>query len=266
MFPVRPVRLRQLPSRAAAAPGAPRTYGGDGSYGGYDSYGGYGGYGDATGSSGVHLVDYVRTVYKHRWIAFTVFAVIFLYMTIQTFSATPVYEARVQLLLDPETPNVMSFKEGMNPGYSFGYEEYYYQTQYTILKSRGLARRTVDALALWDSPEFGGGKTQAKPAFSLTGTVSGAVRSAIGLFSSPPPRPPASPDGAETARQSAIIDAFLGRLTVSPVKNSRLVDVRFQSPNPEMAATAANALAKEYIAQNLDYKFRATRDAADWLT
>ena len=91
------------------------------------------------------------------------------------------------------------------------------------------------------------------------------MRSAISLFYSPP-KPVSRPDAAETARQSGIIDAFLGRLTVTPVRNSRLVDVRMISSSPEMAASLANALAREYIAQNLEYKFRSTKEAAAWLT
>ena len=100
-------------------------------------------------------MDYVRKVYRHRWIAATVFAIIFVGAAISTFSATPIYEGRVQLLLDPETPNIMSFKDGIDPGYSYGYEEYYYQTQYTILKSRGLARRTSSVVRPLGFPSVG---------------------------------------------------------------------------------------------------------------
>ena len=112
-------------------------------------------------------MDYVRTVYKHRWIALTAFAVLFLGVAVQTFTATPIYEGRVQLLLDPANPNVMKFKEVTQASYLS--EQYFYQTQSHILKSRGLARRTIEALKLWDSPEFGGG--EARRSFSMTGAL-----------------------------------------------------------------------------------------------
>jgi succinoglycan biosynthesis transport protein ExoP len=257
------------PETAGPGPSGPRTYGGYGGYGSYGGYGygydSYGGYGEGGAGAEAHLMDYVRKVYRHRWLALTTFAVIVISAAVSTFSTTPIYEGRVQLQLDPETPNVMSFKDAMEPTFAYGYEEYYYQTQYTILKSRGLARRTLDAANLWDSPEFGGGTAQAKWSFSLSGAVRSAVRAVIGLFYSPS-KPPARPDAAETARQSGIIDAFLGRLTVAPIRNSRLVDVRVVSSSPEMAASMANALAKVYIAQNLEYKFFATKEAANWLS
>ena len=220
--PVAPGQPADSPQPPAGAPAGPRTYGGYGSSGGY---GDYGGYGDRPGESGNQLMDYVRTVYKHRWIALTAFAVLFLGMAINTFSATPIYQGRVQLLLEPLTPNVVTFKEVIEQNDN-NYD--YYPTQYAILKSRALARRTIDALKLWDHPEFGGGGAPAPKPFSLVGTLRGALSGAVGWVSglfSAAPAPVSAPGAGETSRQSRIIDAFLGRLTVSPVKNSRLVDV-----------------------------------------
>ena len=129
-------------------------------------------------------------------------------MAIQTFSATPIYEGRVQLLLDPANPNVIKFEEVNQQDYY--YQDDFYQTQYTILKSRGLARRTIDALKLWDSPEFGGGDAQQQKSFSVMGALGGDGRLGDGpvLFGSR--RTVSTPEAGETARQSRVIDAFLG--------------------------------------------------------
>jgi polysaccharide biosynthesis transport protein len=245
-------------------PSGPRTYGGYGSYGGYEGYTGYGGYGGYGGETGgIHLVDYLRKIYKHRWIAATMFAVLFLGSAIRTFSTTPVYEGRVKLQLDPENPNVVTFRQVIEQSYA--YDDYYYPTQYAVLQSRGLARRTIAALNLWDSPELGGGSgASQKPRVSLMGTVKGAVKEIIGRIW-PTQKPGTVPDPGETARQSPVIDAFLGSLTISPIKNSRLVDVRYASANPVIAAKVANTLAKEYIEQNLEFKFLSTKEASDWL-
>ena len=252
------------PAQPAGSGTPPRTYGYGAPYGGY-GYESYTGYGDTAGVGQLHLMDYVRKVYRHRWLAITAFALVFLSAAVTTFSTAPVYEARVQLMLEPETPNVMSFKEGMDQGYGYGYEEYYYHTQYSILKSRGLARRTIDALGLWD--ELGGGtpKPGNKTPFSLTGSIRSAVSSVVALVYSPP-KTDSAPKADETARQSRAIDAFLGSVTVAPVRNSRLVNVRYASSKPELAAHVANGLAREYIAQNLEFKFLSTKEAAEWLS
>ncbi len=69
----------------------------------------------------------------------------------------------------------------------------------------------------------------------------------------------------ETRRQSATIDRFLARLVVTPIRSSRLVDVRYTSTDPQFAADAANAHARAFIEQNLEHKFLASKEATDWL-
>jgi capsular exopolysaccharide synthesis family protein len=206
-------------------------------------------------------MDYVRTVYRHRWTALTTFAVLFLGVAIYTFSTTPVFEGRVQLLLEPENPNVVSFKEVIEQDKA---TNEYYQTQYTILKSRALARRTINALKLWDHPEFDGADARQKKPFSLMGAIGGAVGWVAGLFSSTS-EVVSLPGANETAAQSRTVDAYLRHLTVSPIRNSRLVNVQFASTRADLAATVANTLARQYIEQNLEYKFMSTKEASDWL-
>jgi polysaccharide biosynthesis transport protein len=43
------------------------------------------------------------------------------------------------------------------------------------------------------------------------------------------------------------------------------VDVKFRLPDPALAARVVNALARNYIEQNLEYKFVASKEASDWL-
>lgn len=248
-----------------AAPSAPRSHGASSLYavpGPATRPGGAAGAADAPESRKVHLVDYARTLYKHRWIASTTFGVLFVGVAIYTFVATPVYEGRVQLLLDPAKPNVMKFEEVTQS--SFLSDQYFYQTQVNILKSRGLARRTIDALKLWDSPELGADATDQRSGFGVAAATAAAARWIGSLFSSASEGPRGS-DARETARQSRVIDAFLEELTVAPIRNSSLVDVRFAAASPAIAAAVANALAKQYIDQNLEYKFLSTKEASDWL-
>jgi capsular polysaccharide biosynthesis protein len=52
---------------------------------------------------------------------------------------------------------------------------------------------------------------------------------------------------------------------VTPIRNSRLVDVSFQLPDAAMAAAIANELAKSYKDQSVKYKFEASLEASKWL-
>jgi capsular exopolysaccharide synthesis family protein len=208
------------------------------------------------------LIDYVRVLYKRRWTAFTAFALVVGTITVYTFTATPIYEARTRLLLEAEQQNVVSFKQVVDEDQA---RADYYQTQYNVLQSRALARRTLDDLRLWNTPPFGGTSDRS----FLESAILGGPAALAGLFKSGngPNAANGTPalDEAETAAQSRAIDHFVSQLTVSPIRNSRLVDVKYRHPDPAVATNIVNALARNYIEQNLEYRFTASKEANDWL-
>ncbi len=59
--------------------------------------------------------------------------------------------------------------------------------------------------------------------------------------------------------------AFLDNLDVEPVRNSRLVRIHYQSPNPTEASTIPNALANNFINMNLERRFEASSYAKRFL-
>jgi uncharacterized protein involved in exopolysaccharide biosynthesis len=66
------------------------------------------------------------------------------------------------------------------------------------------------------------------------------------------------------AAQDAYL-AFRGPLRVAPVRNTRLVLVGYESPDPNFAAEVANAVAAEYVKYNLELKHKVAQDALIWL-
>lgn len=70
----------------------------------------------------------------------------------------------------------------------------------------------------------------------------------------------------ELARAADPAETFLQSVSVEPVRNTRLVEIQVEDPDPKLAAEIANALASAYVHQNLELKFGAARDALTWLT
>lgn len=236
-----PERLEPAPSPGPAVT-QPRSHG-------YES--------DGLGEDEVHLSDYVRVLYKRRWTAITVFLIVVLSVAAYTFTATPIYQASVQILIEKESTNIVSFKEAFEQNQI---TDDYYQTQYKVLQSRALARRTLDELKLWDHPRFNPARDKS---LTLGTLVAAPVALVSGWFKGDTPGE--SPLVDETQTQSTSIDRFLADLTVSPLRNTRLVDVRFRSPDSALSANVANALAQGYIEQNLEFKFLSSKEASDWL-
>src|SRR5439155_8852207 len=109
-----------------------------------------------------------------------------------------------------------------------------YQTHYKRRKGRDLTRRVVRTLHLEAVPEFNG--TAVQPQTPIT-ILQNLQRRMLGLFLSGPAVQEA-PQVDETSDESALVGAFVGRVSVDPVRGSRLVDVSFQSQDSKFSATA----------------------------
>jgi len=211
----------------------------------------------------INLRDYLYVIQKRRWTVITVFAVIVITVAILTFTATPIYEATARLIIDKENPNVVSIQEVMSVDAS-GSD--YYQTQYKIIESRTVAREVIRRLNLDKSEEF-----FPKPKDDLISNLKRSIQETIAfwkdsitsLLRTGDESIPKTLEGFEP--DSPLVSDFINRIKVSPIRNSRLVDVRFEGKDSVLAATIVNTLADVYISQNLETKLRAVQDAVKWL-
>ena len=210
----------------------------------------------------IDLRDYLRVLVKRRWTIIAVFAVIFITVAIHTFTATPIYQATTRLVIEKENPNVVSIEEVMAVD-SSGRD--YYQTQYKIIESRGVARDVIYRLHLVDSEEF---FPKPKDNFfanlkrSIGETIQSWKDAVKDLISGQKEKPFDLGDGDS---DSGLVSNFISRIEVSPIRNSRLVDLSFKATNPVLATKIVNTLAQAYITQNLEIKLTAVKDAVAWL-
>jgi len=183
-----------------------------------------------------HLLDYFIILRKHQWLVLTFLLTVVTVVTIASFKMKPVYEAAARVEVDREAQNMLPFQDPNSYGEYVDMENYI-ETQSKILQSETLALQTIKALDLGRYPEFGGA------ANSLAWT-----------------------HGAGAARRPAILGAFLGRLVVKRVPNSRLIEVQFEAQDPQLAAQVVNTHLQSYIEQNFRSKYDATTQASNWLS
>jgi capsular exopolysaccharide synthesis family protein len=218
-----------------------------------------------------HVMDYVRVLYKRRWIAIPAFLIVFTIGAVNALRQTPVYQSRAQLQIEKDTPSVTTLDQMFqsNDGW---YNDDFYQTQYRILQSRSLTARAIDSMQLWNAPRLGNGP-EPKASISVTALFWTALYKGIDLAKKPFAADAAEPapikkepkDARESAAQSVRIDEFLSGVSIVPVRNSHIVEVRYSSTDPIFAAAAANALANAYIDQNVEGKSSTSQEAAGWL-
>jgi capsular exopolysaccharide synthesis family protein len=201
----------------------------------------------------VHLLDRLAVVFRHRRLVAAVFAVVVSIAMLESYSATPMYKSMARIVIQDERSTAIGTLNSSDPAY-WQDPEPYFNTQYRILQSRGLARRII--------------KTIPPPPAAEPSTVARVMalpRQGFNRWRSQPAARPEAPARDETSLESAAIGGFLGGLEIAPVKGTRLVEIVYSSASPEYAALAANAVARAYVQQNLDSKLLNTNNTLDWL-
>jgi len=202
------------------------------------------------GQEEIDLRQYWSTITRHKWGIAGLALVITLLTALVVFSMNPIYRATATLLIESQEANVVSIEEiyGLDTR-----NAEYYATQFEILKSRGLAEKVIDRLNLATHPEFD--PEQQSSRFSLRSILP------IGLFDSDNKIEPTA-----TEKKLALIDSFLARLSISPIRKTQLVQISFESHDRALSANAANALADAYIESHLEARLEMTQKATVWLT
>src|SRR6202046_4750109 len=183
-----------------------------------------------------HLLDYIIILRKHQWLILTFLLTVVTVVTIASFKMKPVYVAAARVEVDKESQSMTPFPDS-NSYDAFIDMETYLETQTKRLQSETLALQTIKSLDLSRYPEFGGGPNMTAWAHS-----------------GPAPQRP------------VILGAFLGRLTVKRVPNSRLIEVTFEAQDPQLAALIVNTHLHNFVEQNFRSKYDATMQASNWLS
>ena len=218
----------------------------------------------APGPQPVHLLDRLNAVFRHRRLAGVAFALVVTAMMVQTYSTIPVYQAFSKVQIQDERTTQVGNLNANDPAF-WQDAEPYYRTQYSIIQSRGLARRVVHKLDLVSNPLFNGSAPAPRDPVSLVREARAAAgRKLRSLFSRHAPAVPApAPD--ESTQEAGLVTAFLAGLTVQPEPSTRLVRIIYQHSDPRFAALAANTVAEEYAQQNIDLRLANTEKTLAWL-
>jgi succinoglycan biosynthesis transport protein ExoP len=175
---------------------------------------------------------------RRAWVIAAVTAIVFAAGAIRTLRETKLYTAVVSMVIELQAPKVLGdqvqdIADGQG---SFWQTKDFFETQFLYLKSKAVALRVVNKLGLDRDADFLGLSKIADPA-----------------------------ERAKAMKSSDATVVLRGELRVEPVRDSHVVKVLIDDPDPKRAALLANTVADEYIAFNLDEKLGMSRAASEWL-
>jgi len=185
-----------------------------------------------------HLYDYLLILRKHQWLILSFLLAVVTIVSIATFRMQPVYSTMGRIEIDRENSNVLPFQGADSYDYMLDSDNYI-ETMSKILTSETLAFQTIRSSGLASHLEYSGGEA---PSDAI---ASGSLANHQ--------RPPE-------------LAAFLGSLSVRRVPNSRLLDVTFESTDPQLAARVVNAHIDNFREKIFRSRYDAIAQASSWLT
>jgi capsular exopolysaccharide synthesis family protein len=197
-------------------------------------------------------------LWRRKTVIIVVTVLLSAFAAYMVFRATPRYTAEASVLIDAQRNRVTAIEDvlsGLTP------DTETVQSEVEVLRSRGLARRTIEKLGLDQDPEFN--SSLQPPSFTKKLL---SLRSYLPASWFPAKvEEKVDPVLRAEIQKAAVTDAFLGRLSIASQGRSRAIRIAFESEDPAKAAATANTLADFYIVSQLEAKFEATQRANAWL-
>jgi succinoglycan biosynthesis transport protein ExoP len=180
----------------------------------------------------VHLSHYWNIIYKRWKVALSIVAVVMLGTYLASEFAKPLYRSAIQIQIERENPNQLTVDDLFGIAAS---DQEFLQTQYVLLKSRGLGEKVIDDQKLLSDPEF------------YPAGINGKTPAQIAQI------------------RSAMAASIVGPLEVVPVRATSLVDVSYVSTSPRLAQKVVEGVGESFIRLNNEKKFESVRQASDFL-
>jgi capsular exopolysaccharide synthesis family protein len=204
-----------------------------------------------------HLRDYVCVAMRHKWAILACIVITATASAAYTFHQTPMYQAVTKVEINMEEPAVLMYTDFNRQPVAFDYlYEEYLQTQIKHITSKGLSIRVAEAAGFDRENEI-----------AMESKTENAVRRIFSTWiydAKPASKIEVIPRTREERIQQAA-GRILGGLSVTPIKNSHVVEIGFSSPDPKIATHIVNILAHEYIEYSFENKFNSISRITEFL-
>lgn len=185
-------------------------------------------------SEHVTIADIVRLLRRQRVTVLAFFAITVLVVGIVSLLTPKKYDAVTRVSLSFDNSNSLNLDQILPVGFDPATK---IQTQMRILQSETLAWEVIRDLKLYENPAF-----MKKRGIAVT-----------------------NPDSVDPTTKTRLIRKFLSSLTVQLVPKTQIIEIKYRSTDPRLAADIANQIANNYIDRNFRTKYESTMRASGWL-
>lgn len=190
-------------------------------------------------SRGLDLKEFLNVISRYKKLIISTALLTMLLALIFTLMMKPIYRAYSSIKVERYAANPSV--QILNPETSRSDRDFF-ETQVQLLQTKTLANRVITEMGLDKKQD-----------------TTGFVYNLKKLFKAESNTP--------TARNlSEAEEIFLKNLIVSPVNNSQLLSISYDSTDPQLAADITNAIAKTFVQQNLERRFDAASSYKEYVS
>lgn len=207
----------------------------------------------------------LRALRRRLPLFFAALLATFLTVAILTFQTIPVYSTSASIIIDPSDDDVLSIDLGSQLT-GAAPDSAVVDTEVEIIRSRSLAEKIVVELNLIENPEFNPNLQEPGAVDRLKASIKNTIS---GFISSNPNEPNATDELSEEAKAARemdlVVTMLLRKTSARRIGTTYGIEISANSQDPELAAIIANAISDQYLVEQLDAKFDATKRRTEWL-
>ena len=189
-----------------------------------------------------------HALWAHKWRILLPTIIVALLTFLYVNTITPRFASDARVLIDVrENIFLRPLAENASPDRAT-LDDQAVTSQVQLFLSRDLARDVIAKLKLGERPEF-------DPMLKGLSPVT-IILSHLGLVKDP----------TKMTSEERVLQSYYDRLNVFSVDRSRVIEVSFQSSDPELAAQVANAVAEGYLTMQRQARQDQARSASTWLS
>ncbi len=211
----------------------------------------------------IHLRDYLDVIMRRKWSVFLCLLFIFSATTLFTLTSTPLFQGKGTLRASASQGQLTSFEDIQTNALK---TMEFQQTQVNLLESEQLAIRLIEQLDLLVNPFFNkeiqGGQDDGSFSSFVQLSLS-SIRDFIRLSSDADQN--LSPEGKERLLTDEVVNKLQDGLKISPIRNSELIQLSIESPDPQLSADIVNTSMEEFVQMLMDTNIESSKNAAQFL-
>ncbi|RWX45859.1 hypothetical protein H206_00742 [Candidatus Electrothrix aarhusensis] len=212
----------------------------------------------------IHLRDYLDVLIRRKWVVLLCVLLIFSATTLFTLTSTPLFQGKGTLKASASQGQVTSFEDTQtNVLKSMEFQ----QTQVNLLESEQVSIRIIDKLGLLNNPFFNeelkSEQNEAASLASLAQLALSSIRNFIRFDSGA--NDSLNEEGKNRLLTDDAVKKLQDDLKISPVRNSELIQLSFESPDPQLSADVVNTAMEEFVQMLMDTNLQSSKNAAQFL-